>query len=89
MTGPIVSVVTPVHNDEPHLDERKRRALSQSSHQGFEYVIGDPHNTDRSEEIAADDAWTDRGVHGVIPPGFAGGRELQLRPARDSQCLAV
>ena len=53
MTDPFVSVVTPVYNDEPYLEECIRSVLAQS-HEDFEYIICNNHSTDRSGEIAAD-----------------------------------
>ena len=83
MTEPFVSVVTPVYNDEPYLEECIRSVLSQS-HQDFEYIICNNHSTDRSGEIAS----------GLRREGFThprrqptriltAGQELQLRSAPD------
>ena len=89
MTDPFVSVVTPVYNDEPYLEECIRSVLSQS-HQDFEYIICNNHSTDRSGEIAADYA-----VEGFAHPRrqparvLTAGQELQLRPARDLWSIEV
>ena len=70
MTDPFVSVVTPVYNDEPYLEECIRSVLSQS-HQDFEYIICNNHSTDRSGEIAADYASKDSRIRVVSPPEFS------------------
>jgi glycosyltransferase involved in cell wall biosynthesis len=70
MTEPFVSVVTPVYNDEPYLEECIRSVLSQS-HQDFEYIICNNHSTDRSGEIAADYAAKDDRIRVVGPPEFS------------------
>ncbi len=70
MTDPFVSVVTPVYNDEPYLEECIRSVLSQS-HQNFEYIICNNHSTDRSGEIAADYASKDVRIRVVSPPEFS------------------
>ena len=70
MTDPFVSVVTPVYNDEPYLEECIRSVLSQS-HQVFEYIICNNHSTDRSGEIAADYASQDSRIRVVSPPVFS------------------
>lgn len=69
MPEPFVSVVTPVYNDEPFLEECIRSVLAQS-HQDFEYIICNNHSTDRSGEIAADYAAKDRRIRVVSPPEF-------------------
>ena len=53
MPEPFVSIVTPVYNDEPYLEECIKSVLAQS-HQDFEYIICNNHSKDRSGEIAAD-----------------------------------
>jgi len=70
MSGPFVSVVTPVYNDEPYLEECIRSVLSQS-HQNFEYIICNNHSTDRSGTIAADYAASDPRIRVVSPPEFS------------------
>ena len=70
MTEPFVSVVTPVYNDEPYLEECIRSVLSQS-HQDFEYIICNNHSKDRSGEIAADYAAKDSRIRVVSPPEFS------------------
>ena len=69
MTEPFVSVVTPVYNDDPYLEQCIKSVLSQT-HQDFEYLICDNHSTDRSGEIAHDLAATDARVRVVNPPEF-------------------
>jgi glycosyltransferase involved in cell wall biosynthesis len=69
MTDPFVSVVTPVYNDEPYLEECISSVLSQS-HQDFEYIICNNHSKDRSGEIAADFASRDSRIRVVSPPEF-------------------
>ena len=69
MTEPFVSVVTPVYNDEPYLEECIRSVLAQS-HQDFEYIICNNHSKDRSGEIAADYAAKDSRIRVVSPPEF-------------------
>src|SRR4051794_13082049 len=69
MTDPFVSVVTPVCNDEPYLEECIRSVLSQD-HEDFEYIICNNHSTDRSGEIAADYASKDSRIRVVRPPEF-------------------
>src|SRR6185503_3859337 len=70
MTDPFVSVVTPVYNDEPYLEECIRSVLSQD-HEDFEYIICNNHSTDRSGEIAADYASQDSRIRVVSPPEFS------------------
>jgi glycosyltransferase involved in cell wall biosynthesis len=48
---PLVSVVTPVYNGEPYLDECIRSVLAQK-YQNWEYIIVNNCSTDRSLEIA-------------------------------------
>ena len=69
MTDSFVSVVTPVYNDEPYLEECIRSVLAQS-HQDFEYIICNNHSKDRSGEIAADYASKDSRIRVVRPPEF-------------------
>ncbi len=70
MTEPFVSVVTPVYNDEPYLEECIKSVLAQS-HQDFEYIICNNHSKDRSGEIAADYAAKDSRIRVVSPPEFS------------------
>ena len=70
MTDPFISVVTPVYNDEPYLEECIRSVLAQS-HQDFEYIICNNHSSDRSGEIAADYASHDARIRVVSPPEFS------------------
>jgi glycosyltransferase involved in cell wall biosynthesis len=70
MSEPFVSVVTPVYNDEPYLEECIRSVLAQS-HQDFEYIICNNHSKDRSGEIAADYAAKDSRIRMVSPPEFS------------------
>jgi glycosyltransferase involved in cell wall biosynthesis len=65
---PFVSVITPVYNDDPYLEQCVRSVLTQT-HQDFEYIICDNHSTDRSGEIARDLA-TDPRIRVVSPPEF-------------------
>jgi glycosyltransferase involved in cell wall biosynthesis len=69
MTDSFVSVVTPLYNDEPYLEECIRSVLAQS-HENFEYIICDNHSRDRSGEIAADFASQDPRIRVVSPPEF-------------------
>jgi glycosyltransferase involved in cell wall biosynthesis len=64
-----VSVVTPVYNDEPYLEECIKSVLAQT-HQEFEYIICDNHSKDRSGEIARDYAVKDSRIRVVSPPEF-------------------
>jgi glycosyltransferase involved in cell wall biosynthesis len=70
VTEPFVSVVTPVYNDAPYLEECIRSVLTQD-HQNFEYIICDNHSTDGSGEIAADFAARDPRIRVVSPPEFS------------------
>jgi glycosyltransferase involved in cell wall biosynthesis len=69
MPEQFVSVVTPVYNDEPYLEDCIKSVLAQS-HQEFEYIICDNHSKDRSGQIAADYAATDPRIRVVSPPEF-------------------
>jgi glycosyltransferase involved in cell wall biosynthesis len=69
MTPPLVSVITPVYNDEPYLEEAVRSVLAQT-HEDFEYVICNNHSTDRSGEIARDYAAKDPRIRVVSPPAL-------------------
>ncbi|SHN87877.1 glycosyltransferase family 2 protein [Bradyrhizobium erythrophlei] len=69
MPEPFVTVVTPVYNDEPYLEECIKSVLGQS-HSYFEYIICDNHSNDRSGEIARDYATKDARVRVVSPPEF-------------------
>ncbi len=69
MSDSFVSVVTPVYNDEPYLEECIKSVLEQS-HQNFEYIICNNHSKDRSGEIAADYAARDPRIRVVSPPQF-------------------
>jgi glycosyltransferase involved in cell wall biosynthesis len=69
MPEPFVSVVTPVYNDEPYLEECIKSVLAQS-HQDFEYIICDNYSEDRSGEIAADYAAKDSRIRVVSPAEF-------------------
>ncbi len=69
MPEPFASVVTPVYNDEPYLEECIKSVLAQS-HQDFEYIICNNHSKDRSGEIAADYAAKDSRLLVVSPPEF-------------------
>ena len=66
---PLVSVVTPVYNDEPYIEECIDSVLTQQ-YSDFEYIICDNHSTDRSGEIARDLARTDERVRVIQPPTF-------------------
>jgi len=70
MSEPFVSVVTPVYNDEPYLEECIKSVLAQS-HQEFEYIICNNHSKDRSGDIAADYAAKDSRIRVVSPPEFS------------------
>ena len=69
MSNSFVSVVTPVYNDEPYVEECIKSVLAQS-HQDFEYIICNNHSKDRSGEIAADYATKDSRIRIVSPPEF-------------------
>ncbi len=69
MTDPFVSVVTPLYNDEPYLEECIKSVLAQS-YEDFEYIICNNHSKDRSGEIAADYAAMDPRIRVVSPPEF-------------------
>jgi len=69
MPEQFVSVVTPVYNDEPYLEDCIKSVLAQS-HQEFEYIICDNHSKDRSGQIAADYAAMDPRIRVVSPPEF-------------------
>ncbi len=69
MSQPFVSVITPVHNDDPYIEQAIRSVLTQS-HQELEYIVCDNHSTDRSGEIARDLAATDSRMRVVRPPEF-------------------
>jgi glycosyltransferase involved in cell wall biosynthesis len=69
MTEPFVSVVTPVYNDEPYLEEAIKSVLAQT-HQDFEYIVCNNHSKDRSGEIAGDWAARDPRIRVVKPPEF-------------------
>ena len=89
MSEPFVSVVTPVYNDEPYLEECIKSVLAQS-HQDFEYIICNNHSKDRSGEIAGDYA-----AKGFAHSGrkstrvLASGQELQLRSPPDRRSSEV
>jgi glycosyltransferase involved in cell wall biosynthesis len=70
MSEPFVSVVTPVYNDEPYLEECIKSVLAQS-HRDFEYIICNNHSKDRSGEIAGDYAARDSRIRVVSPPEFS------------------
>ena len=69
MTEAFVSVVTPVYNDDPYLEECIRSVLAQS-HQDFEYIICNNHSTDESASIARRFADLDSRIRVVSPPTF-------------------
>jgi glycosyltransferase involved in cell wall biosynthesis len=69
MSLPFVSVVTPVYNTGPYLEQAIKSVLEQT-HSDFEYVISDNHSTDQSGEIARDYASRDRRIKVVSPPTF-------------------
>jgi glycosyltransferase involved in cell wall biosynthesis len=69
MTSPLVSVVTPVYNDDPYLEEAIKSILGQTC-EDFEYVICNNHSKDRSGEIAQDYAARDPRIRYVVPPTF-------------------
>jgi glycosyltransferase involved in cell wall biosynthesis len=54
----LISVVMPVHNAQPHLDEAVRSILNQT-HQNFEFVIFDDGSTDGSTDRLKEWAATD------------------------------
>jgi glycosyltransferase involved in cell wall biosynthesis len=64
-----VSVVSPIYNTEPYLEECIRSVLQQT-HEHFEYILVDNQSQDRSREIAADYAAKDRRVKLVRTPTF-------------------
>jgi len=67
MSQPLVSVVTPVRNGEPFLEQTIQSVLAQS-HSNFEYLICNNHSTDRSGEIARDYAAKDPRIRMIGPP---------------------
>jgi glycosyltransferase involved in cell wall biosynthesis len=64
-----VSVVSPIYNTEPYLEECVRSVLAQA-HEHFEYILVDNQSQDRSHEIAADYAAKDRRIKLVRTPKF-------------------
>jgi glycosyltransferase involved in cell wall biosynthesis len=64
-----VSVVSPIYNTEPYLEQCIRSVLSQT-HEHFEYVLVENQSTDRSLEIASDYAAKDRRIKLVRTPKF-------------------
>jgi glycosyltransferase involved in cell wall biosynthesis len=56
--GPVVSILTPVYNGEPYLQECIESVLNQS-YQNFEYIIVNNCSTDRTLEIAREFAKKD------------------------------
>jgi len=66
---PIVSVVTPFYNTEGYLSECIVSVLAQAR-TDFEYILVDNQSTDRSSEIAAAAAKSDRRVRVVRTPQF-------------------
>jgi glycosyltransferase involved in cell wall biosynthesis len=64
-----VSVVSPIYNTEPYLEECIRSVLTQT-HSNFEYILIDNYSTDRSSEIAADFALRDSRIRVIRPPTF-------------------
>jgi glycosyltransferase involved in cell wall biosynthesis len=64
-----VSVVTPIYNTEPYLEECIRSVLGQTHH-NFEYILVDNQSTDRSGQIAADYAARDSRIKLIRTPRF-------------------
>ena len=58
---PLVSVLTPVYNGEPYLQECIESVLNQS-YRNFEYIIVNNCSTDRTLEIASEFAKKDRRI---------------------------
>jgi glycosyltransferase involved in cell wall biosynthesis len=69
MLEPFVSVVTPVYNDDPYLEQCIKSVLAQTRGD-LEYIVCNNHSTDRSGEIAHDLAATDSRIRVVSPPDF-------------------
>ena len=66
-----VSVVSPIYNTEPYLEECIRSVLAQT-HEHFEYILVENQSTDRSPQIAADYAAKDRRIKLLSTPKFFG-----------------
>lgn len=69
MGTPFVSIVTPVYNGGPYIEEAIRSILAQT-HSDFEYIICDNHSKDDSGEIARSYAAKDSRIKVVSPPEF-------------------
>ena len=69
MSEPLVSVVTPVFNGEPYLEECVESVLGQT-YQNWEYVIFDNQSTDRTAEIAQAYALRDSRIRHVVGIDF-------------------
>lgn len=65
----LVSVVSPIYNTEPYLEECIRSVLAQT-HDRFEYILVDNWSTDRSGQIAADYAAKDPRIKLIRTPQF-------------------
>lgn len=69
MSEPLVSIVTPVFNGEPYLEECVESVLAQT-YRNWEYVIFDNLSTDRTAEIAQASASRDPRIRHVVGPDF-------------------
>ena len=69
MSGPLVSVVTPVFNGERYLEECVESVLGQT-YENWEYVIFDNRSTDRTAEIAQAYASRDPRIRHVVGVDF-------------------
>ncbi len=69
MREPLVSVVTPVFNGEPYLEECVESVLGQT-YENWEYVIFDNRSTDRTAEIAQAYASRDPRIRHVVGADF-------------------
>jgi glycosyltransferase involved in cell wall biosynthesis len=68
-SSPFVSVVAPIYNTEPYLEQCIRSVLSQT-HQNFELVLVENQSTDHSAAIAADYVRTDPRIKLIRTPKF-------------------
>ena len=87
MTDPFVSVVTPVYNDEPYLEECIRTSCRVATTLRVHHL--QQSQQDRSGEIAADYASMDSRIRVVSPPNSHRSQELQLRSTRDLRSIEL
>jgi glycosyltransferase involved in cell wall biosynthesis len=69
--SPLVSVLTPVFNGEPYLEECIESVLRQT-YSNWEYVVVDNRSTDRTREIAESYAARDARIRVITNPEFVG-----------------